>query len=124
MSSIGARFSRADDANPFKAWLASTRDAYCPKIEPVQTRLFRFAPQVYQAGNETQLIGGAEVKVCSAAKTGADCFYYKNTVGLVVAPEALRNEWRTRKTTMDELYNFAVVCNIKNVILPYLNSTG
>ena len=70
-------FHELTTQNPFEVWLAVPRDAHRPKIETVMTRLFRFAPQVYQAGIETHLIGGAEIKVYSAAKTVADCFYYK-----------------------------------------------
>ncbi len=117
-------FHELTTQNPFEVWLAVPRDAHRPKIETVQTRLFRFAPNVYEAGIETHLIGGVEVKVYSAAKTVADCFYYQNTVGLDVAMEAMRDAWRTRKATMDELYHFAKVRNIKNVMLPYLNTLG
>lgn len=117
-------FHELTTQNPFEVWLAVPRDAHRPKIETVQTRLFRFAPNVYEAGIETHLIGGVEVKVYSAAKTVADCFYYRSTVGLDVAMEAMRDAWRTRKATMDELYHFAKARNIKNVMLPYLNTLG
>jgi len=110
--------------NPFEVWLAIPRDSHRPKIETVQTRVFRFAPKIYQAGIETRVIGGVEVKAYSAAKTVADCFYYQKTVGLDVAIEAMRDAWRKRKATMDELYHFAEVRNIKNVMLPYLNTLG
>lgn len=117
-------FHELTTQNPFEVWLAVPRDAHRPKIETVQTRLFRFAPNVYEAGIETHLIGGVEIKVYSAAKTVADCFYYRSTVGLDVAMEAMRDAWRVRKATMDELYHFAKVRNIKNVMLPYLNTLG
>ncbi len=117
-------FHELTTQNPFEVWFAVPRDAHRPKIEFVQTRVFRFAPRVYEAGIETHVIGGVEVKVYSAAKTVADCFYYRSTVGLDVALEALRDAWRKRLATMDELYHFAEVRNIKNVILPYLNTLG
>lgn len=117
-------FHELTTQNPFEVWLAVPRDAHRPKIEFVQTRVFRFAPRVYEAGIETHVIGGVEVKVYSAAKTVADCYYYRNTVGLDVALEALRDAWRKRLATMDELYHFAEVRNIKNVMLPYLNTLG
>lgn len=86
------------------------------------TRIFRFAPKIYQAGIETHLIDGVELKVYSAAKTVADCFRYEKTVGLDVAIEALRDTWRKRQATMDELYHFAEVRNVKSKMIPYLNS--
>jgi predicted transcriptional regulator of viral defense system len=117
-------FHELTTQNPFEVWLAVPRDAHRPKIEFVQTRIFRFAPKVYEAGIETHVIGGVEVKVYSAAKTVADCFYYQSTVGLDVALEAMRDAWRKRKATMDELYHFAEVRNIKNKMLPYLYTLG
>lgn len=115
-------FHNLTTQNPFEVWLAIPRDSYTPKVDTVQTRIFRFAPKVYSAGIETYTIEGVEVKVYSAAKTVADCFYYQKTVGFDVALEALRDAWRQRKATMDELYHFAKVRNIKSVMLPYLNT--
>ena len=115
-------FHKLTTQNPFEVWLAIPRDSHIPKVEAVQTRIFRFTPKVYNAGIETHAIEGVEIKVYSAAKTVADCFYYQKTVGLDVALEALRDAWRTRKATMDELYRFAEIRNIKSVMLPYLNT--
>lgn len=108
--------------NPFEVWIAVERDSRIPKIDSVMTRIFRFAPKMYQAGIETHLIDGVEMKVYSAAKTVADCFRYEKTVGLDVAIEALRDTWRKRKATMEELYHFAEVRNVKSKMIPYLNS--
>lgn len=83
-------------------------------------RFFRFAPKVYEAGIEIHKIDGAEIKVYSAAKTVADCFRYQREVGFDVALEALRDVWAKRKATMDELYHFAAIRNIKNKMFPYL----
>lgn len=105
---------------PFEVWLAVPRDAHRPKIETVQSRVFRFAPRVYEAGIETHAISGVEVKVYSAAKTVADCFYYRSTVGLNVAIEALRDAFYRRKATIDEMHRFAEIRNIKSVMYPHL----
>ena len=96
------------------------RDAHRPKIETVQSRVFRFAPRVYESGIETHAISGVEVKVYSAAKTVADCFYYRNTVGLDVAIEALRDAFYRRKATIDEMLRFAEIRNVKNAMYPHL----
>lgn len=116
------RFHDLTTQNPFEFWLAIERSTRIPKVETVAVRIFRFAPKVYAAGIETYTIEGVEVKVYSAAKTICDCFYYQKTVGLDVAIEALRDAWYKRKVTMDQLYHFAQVRNIKNLILPYLNT--
>lgn len=116
------RFHHLTTQNPFAIWIAIPRAARIPKIETARARVFRFAKNVYEAGIEKHTIEGVDVKVYSPAKTIADCFYYQKTVGLDVALEALRDAWRWRKVTMDELYHFAEVRNVKSVMLPYLNT--
>lgn len=116
------RFHNLTTQNPFKVWLAIPRSSHIPKIETVKTRIFRFTPKVYSAGIETHKIEGVEIKVYSAAKTVAECFYFRKEVGLDVAIEALRDAWRQKKATMDELYRFSEIRNVKNVMLPYLTA--
>ena len=116
------RFHDLTTQNPFEVWLAIERNTWIPKVDTVPVRIFRFSPKVYYAGIETHTIDGVEVKVYSPAKTIADCFYYQKIVGHDVALEALRDAWRQRKVTMDELFHFAGVRNIKSVMLPYLNT--
>lgn len=108
--------------NPFEVWIAVDRETRIPKIDSVLTRAFRFSSKIYQAGIEAHLIDGVELKVYSAAKTVADCFWYEKTVGLDVAIEALRDVWRKRKATIGELYHFAEIRRVKNKMIPYLNS--
>ncbi len=116
------RFHDLTTQNPFEVWLAIENKQRIPKVETVPVRVFRFAPNVYQAGIETHHIEGVEVKVYSAAKTVADCFRYQSTVGFDVAIEALRDVWEKRQATMDELYHFAKVRNIQNKMMPYLRT--
>lgn len=116
------RFHDLTTQNPFEVWLAIERNTWTPKFEGLPVRIFRLAPKIYQTGIETHIIEGVEVKVYSPAKTVIDCFYYQKTVGLDVAIEALRDAWYKRKATMDELYRFAEIRNIKNVMMPYLTT--
>ena len=113
-------FHELTTQNPSEVWLAVPRDAHRPKIATVQARVFRFAPRVYEAGIETHTINGVEVKVYSAAKTVADCFYYRSTVGLDVAIEALRDAFYRRKATIDEMHRFAEIRNVKGAMYPHL----
>lgn len=116
------RFHELTTQNPFEVWIAIERDTWIPKMDAVRLRVFTFSPKVYGSGIEKHTIGGVEVKVYSPAKTIADCFYYRKTVGLDVCIEALRDAWRSRKVTMDELFNFAKIRNVKGTMLPYLNT--
>ena len=65
-----------------------------------------------------------DVPVFSAAKTVADCFKYRNKIGLDVALEALRDAWAKQKFTMDEIWHFAMVDRVSNVMRPYLESVA
>lgn len=67
-------------------------------------------------------IEGAQVSVFNAAKTVADCFKYRNKIGVDVALEALRDGWQQGKLPMDALYHYATVNRVANVMRPYLES--
>ncbi len=67
-------------------------------------------------------IEGVEVRVYDPAKTVADCFKYRNKIGIDVAMEALRDCRKKRLATMDELWDAAGVCRVANVMRPYLES--
>jgi predicted transcriptional regulator of viral defense system len=116
------RFHDLTTQNPFEIWIAIPRGTRYPRPTGTRTRVFRFADNVYDAGIEKHILDGVEVKVYSPAKTVADCFYYQRKVGLDIALEALRDAWRSHKVTMDELYYYAEVRNIKSKMLPYLNT--
>ncbi len=65
---------------------------------------------------------GVKIKVFNPAKTVADCFKYRNKIGLDVALEALREAWRERRATSQELWKYAEICRVANVMRPYLES--
>lgn len=116
------RFHDLTTQSPFEVWIAMERTTWTPKMDTIRLRVFSFSPKVYEAGVETLVLGGVTVKVYSPAKTIADCFYYQRTVGLDVCLEALRDAWNSRKVTMDDLFHFAEVRNVRGTMLPYLNT--
>jgi predicted transcriptional regulator of viral defense system len=74
-------------------------------------------------GLEQRLIDGVvSIPVTSVAKTVADCFKFRNKVGVDIAIEALRDAWTQRKATMDELWEAAEWCRMTHVMRPYLES--
>ena len=74
-------------------------------------------------GIEHHSLDGVDVPMYSVAKTVADCFKYRNKIGLDVALEALRECWRERRCTMDDLWEYARICRIGEVMRPYLEAT-
>lgn len=108
--------------NPFEVWIAIGESWWKPKIEYPAIRFMRFSSTTMEYSIEQREIEGVMVKVYSPAKTIADCFKYRNKIGLDVALEALRDCWRQRKATMDEIWAAAKICRVANVMRPYLES--
>ncbi|GMU22429.1 MAG: hypothetical protein AMXMBFR13_25150 [Phycisphaerae bacterium] len=85
-------------------------------------RIVRFSGQALASGIEKHVVEKVEVRVYSAAKTVADCFKYRNKIGLDVVIEALRDCLRQRKSTIEGLGACAKVCRVTNVMRPYLEA--
>lgn len=107
---------------PFEVWIAIDRRARAPAVDYPPLRLVRFSGASLSAGVETHRIERQAVKVYSVPKTLADLFKYRNKVGLEVALEALREAWRERRFTMDEIDQYARVCRVERVMRPYLEA--
>jgi hypothetical protein len=82
----------------------------------------RFSGDSLRFGIEKHLVQGVTIKVYNLDKTVADCFMYRNKIGLDAALEALRECWREPRCTMDDLWHYANICRVANVMRPYLES--
>ena len=107
---------------PFEVWLAIDVKARLPKAEHPPMRFARFSGDALTEGIEARRIGGTQVRVYSPAKTVADCFKFRNKIGVDVALEALRDCLRQRKATRSEIHRMAEICRVSNVIRPYMES--
>lgn len=116
------RFHRLTTQAPHEVWLGIDRKARLPKIDHPPVRVVRFAGAGLTAGVENHTVEGVRVRVTSPARTVADCFAYRATVGLDVALEALRECLRERRATVDELYRAAQGRRMANVMRPYLEA--
>lgn len=105
---------------PFEVWLAITPRRVAPKLDQPKLRVMRMSEASLKAGVERIEVDGVQVAVFNAAKTITDCFKFRNKIGLDVALEALRDGWRQRKCTMDQLWKYAAVNRVANVMRPYL----
>lgn len=108
---------------PHKIWIAVPRGSWQPKVEYPPINLSYMSGDAYTFGIENHVIENVDVKVYSPAKTVADCFKFRNKVGLDVAIEALRETWRYRKATVDELLQAARICKVERVMRPYMEAT-
>ena len=116
------RFHGVTTQAPFEVWLAIDNKARAPAAQETPLRIVRFSGEALQAGIETHTIDGVPTKIYCLAKTIADCFKYRNKIGLDVAIEALRESWRARKCTMDEMWRYATICRVGTVMRPYLET--
>ena len=107
---------------PFEVWIAIDRRAARPRMANPPLRIMRFSGPALEEGVEEHLIENVCVKVYNPSKTVADCFKYRNKIGLDVALEALRECRRERKCTSDDLWHYAKICRLANVMRPYLEA--
>jgi len=116
------RFHGLTTQAPFEIWLAIGNKARQPKINNLPCRFVRFSDKSLHAGVEIHDIEGVPVKIYDPAKTVADCFKYRNKIGLDVALEALRDCLDQQKCTVDELWYYAKICRVTNIMRPYLEA--
>jgi predicted transcriptional regulator of viral defense system len=103
-------------------WLAIDNKAATPKLHYPPLRLVRFSGAALTEGVEEHVVDSVTVRVTSVAKTVADCFKFRNKIGLDVALEALREAWSARRMTSDEIWRYAKIDRVANVMRPYLES--
>jgi len=116
------RFHGLTTQAPFEVWLAIENKDWQPKINHPVIRFVRFSGKAFTEGVETHDIEGVLVKIYSPAKTVADCFKYRNKIGLDVALEALRDCLDQRKCSVDDLWYYARICRVSNIMRPYLEA--
>jgi predicted transcriptional regulator of viral defense system len=105
---------------PFEVWIAVDNKARAPHIPYPPLRIARFSGPALSEGVELHNIEGVPVKITSVPKTIADCFKYRNKIGLDVAMEALKEAWSAKRVSMDELWHYGQICRVQNVMRPYL----
>ena len=106
---------------PHVVWVAIPPRLRYPRVDWPPIRAVRFGGEIHTAGVETHVLDGVAVKVYCAEKTIADCFRYRNKVGLDIALEALREYWRERRQPdVAALIHYARICKVDRVMRPYL----
>jgi predicted transcriptional regulator of viral defense system len=104
---------------PYEIWMMRPDR----KMTPNKDFFIRFVyctGAAFSHGVETHRIEGTEVSIYTPPKTIADCLKYRNKIGLDVAIEAIKEGWRAKRFTMDELWEAAKVCRVQNIVQPYV----
>lgn len=112
-------FHNIGTQNPHKLWITIASKAWRPSIDYPPVRFITMSGDALDRCIETHRIEGVNIRIYSAAKTIADCFKFRNKVGLDVAIEGLKEGWRGNKFTMDELMECADICRVRKIIQPY-----
>ena len=107
---------------PFEVWIAVGGKARAPQPVYPPVRVVRFSDLLLREGVERHKTSGVEISVTDISRTIADCFRYRNKIGIDVAIEALRDAWSGNRFEMDQLWNYARLCRITSIIRPYMES--
>ena len=118
------RFHGLTTQSPAEVWITLPEKARRPSLDYPRLRVARSSGAALTAGVEKHRVEGVDLRVYSAAKTVADCFKYRNKVGIDVAVEALRDFSRKHRGGATELARFARICRVSRVMQPYLDATA
>jgi len=107
---------------PHEVYVALERGAEAPRLAHPPIRIFWFSRQAFTHGIETHRIDGVPVRIYSPEKTIADCFKYRNKIGLDTAIEALKLYREKKRFKSEDLLRVARICRVEKVIRPYLEA--
>ncbi len=108
--------------NPHEVWMMIDQRAALPRIDYPPMRFFRASGKAFTSGVEIRRMDRANVALYGVAKTIADCFRYRNKIGFDVALEALRDCLRYKRATIDDIWKYARICRVEQVMRPYLEA--
>lgn len=109
---------------PRRVWIAMPRGSHAPRLEYPPIKMVQMTGTAYSEGIETFERDGVELRVYCAAKTVADCFKHRSKVGLDVALEALKDVRTKRKASADDLWRYAKLVRMANVMRPYMEAVA
>ncbi len=107
---------------PWQVWIAIDNKAARPMIAYPPLKIISMTGESLVSGINEHKIEGVPVKIFSPAKTVADCFKFRNKIGLDVAIEALRESLDRKQATIDEIWKYAGVCRVRRVMQPYMEA--
>lgn len=107
---------------PREVWIAMPRGSHVPRLDYPPLKMVQVSGEVLGAGVEAHVRDHVSLRVYGVARTVADCFKHRNKIGLDVALEALRDALKQKKATVDELWHYARICRVANVMRPYLEA--
>lgn len=115
-------FHELTDQLPRSVWIAIGKNDWSPTEDETSLRIVRFTDTLLGQDVETTSIEGVPVKIFGVAKTIADCFRHRRSVGQSVALEGLQEALRQRKATPAEIASSAASGGVSTIVRPYLEA--
>lgn len=115
-------FHKVTRKPPDAIWLAIPNKARAPESSERRLEVVRFSGAALSQGVERYVVDGVPIRVYSVAKSIADCFRFRDRIGLAVAVEALQSVLRCRLATPDELRHYSETCRAAEAMRPYLDA--
>ena len=109
---------------PHRVSVAVHRRSRTPSLEYPPLSVHRFSDQAYGAGIEKHQIDRVAVRIYSPEKTLADCFKFRNKIGMDIALEALKLYKTSKKSKIKDLLGYAKICRVEKVMRPYLEASA
>lgn len=116
------RFHGIGTQLPRNIWLALEKGSAQPRLSYPPISVVRLSGASFSEGIDEHTIEGVVVRIYNPAKSVADCFKFRNRLGLEAAIEAIKECLQERKATSDEIYHYAKICRVWNVMKPYLEA--
>jgi predicted transcriptional regulator of viral defense system len=107
---------------PHRISIALCRTMRNPALEYPPLAVFRYDEQCYKSGIEDHMVDGVPVKVYCPEKTLADCFKFRNKIGMDIVLEALKLYRERKSHKINELMKYATICRVEKVMRPYLEA--
>jgi predicted transcriptional regulator of viral defense system len=107
---------------PHEVYIALRRGAKSPRLKHPPVRIFHFTGRAFTEGIETHKVDGVQLRIYAPEKTVADCFKYRNKIGLDTAVEALKLSLKRKRVNVNELMRFARICRVEKVMRPYIEA--
>ena len=107
---------------PRQVWIALPQGSHAPRMDYPPVKLIQYTGDAFTQGIEKHRIDQVNIRVYSVAKTVADCFKHRNKIGLDVALGALKDARSHKKASADDLWRYAKICRVANVMRPYLEA--
>ncbi len=115
-------FHEATNEIPKVVDIAIPRGSHENKITYPPVKFYRFSPKAWGAGIEEHKTGGYKIKVYNLQKTIADCFKFRNKIGIDVARAALKVAVMEKSIKPKEIMQYAKICRVDNIVKPILEA--